>query len=126
MSIKNKIEVLVDLLYKKSMNDFEYWYGETVTYHEIEQESYIDMKEMLSNKVGSKFKVKKMRLISTGNTLTCRLIMSDYQYQKFISIYENRDKELKFVHNFGIESLREYDPSLYELKTKKNTDEDDE
>ena len=59
MSIKNKIEVLIDLLYKKSMNDFEYWYGETVTYHEIEQESYIDMKEMLSNKVGSKFKVKK-------------------------------------------------------------------
>ncbi len=108
------------------MNDFEYWYGETVTYHEIEQLSYIDMKDMLTEKVGSKFKVKKMRLISTGNTLTCRLIMSDSQYNKFLSIYKNRDMELNFVHNFKIESLREYDPSLYELKTKKNTDEDDE
>ena len=115
---KKVVKILIDLEFNGSMNSFEEFYGETVSYQEIEQESYIDFKNMLQDFLG-KIKLRKAREISKPNSLTCRLVINNNQYELFKSIYERKeiDKELSteeniiykkfnFLHNFRINNLR--------------------
>lgn len=115
---KKLLKALIDLEFDGSMNEFEEFYGDSMTYQQVEQESYIDFKHMVNNAIG-KIKFRKVRDISRENSLTCRLILTAKQYEKFKAIYNGEvvDKEkstesntvykkFSFLHKFKIHNLR--------------------
>jgi len=127
MDKKQPIEALVDLEFDGSTNKFEEFYGDSVTYQQVEQESYIEFKIMMNDFVG-KVKFRKSREISRPSSLTCRLTMSDVQYSLFEAIYkgESIDEEEStedkivyhrffFLHDFKICNIRLHDENNPEL-----------
>lgn len=97
---KPNVNLLIDLVYDGAMNQFEEFYGDSVSYHELEQESYIELKSMLTSEIG-KIKFRKAREIVAPKGLTCKLEMSQPQYDKFIDIYkENEEKKKRDAFNF--------------------------
>lgn len=115
---QKQLQVLIDLEFDGSPNEFEEFYGDTTTYQEVEQESYIDFKGMVTDYIG-KVKFRKARDISKENSLTCRLHMNVQQYQKFEAIYQgeeiNQEKSTEenpvyykftFLHDFKLCNLR--------------------
>lgn len=111
MSKQNKqtINLLIDLVYGGTMNQFEEFYGESVSYQELEQKSYIELKDMLVSEIG-RIKFRKAREISTTKGLACKLEMSKSQYDKFMGIYESKDKKVNsvfsFIYGFKISNAR--------------------
>lgn len=103
------ISLLIDLVYGGTINQFEEFYGESVSYQELEQESYIELKGILVSEIG-KIKFRKAREIITNNGLTCKLEMTNDQYDKFMDIYERKEKGAKspfsFVYGFKISNVR--------------------
>ena len=51
--------VLIDLKYHDSMNAFEYFFGDHVSYQEFEQKSYIEFKETMFEKINKNIKFRK-------------------------------------------------------------------
>lgn len=113
-----QLQILVDLEFNGSQNKFEEIYNDSVSYQEIEQESYIDFKSMVNNWIG-KVKFRKARDISKENSLTCRLSMTPSQYRKFEAIYKGEELnkststsenliyyKFRFLHDFKVCNLR--------------------
>lgn len=113
---KPNVNILVDLVYDGAMNQFEEFYGDSVSYHELEQESYIELKSMLTSEIG-RIKFRKAREIIAPKGLTCKLEMSQPQYDKFIDIYSRKEEKKKsdtfsFIHGFKISNVRiDQDPN---------------
>lgn len=118
MTKKNElISALVDLTYNGSYNQFEEFYGDHVSYKKLEQESYIDFKNMLSNFIG-KVKFRKAREISLKHSLTCRIEITRKQFEEFENILTGNEidkklpsgkvkyKKFFFIHNFCVKNLR--------------------
>ena len=76
---KDTKSVLIDLAYKGSMNEFEEFYGFAVTYQELEQQSYIEFKEIMFESINSKIKFRKYGRI--GNVLTVRAEMYEEEIE---------------------------------------------
>jgi len=93
------VKLLLDIRYGGSKNEFEEFYGDTVSYQEIEQESYQDLKMMVENEVG-KVKFRKARDISGDYFLTCKLEMSEVQFEVFDSIIKGEVINLKKTNDF--------------------------
>lgn len=106
---QKEVNLLVDLVYSGTMNQFEEFYGDTVSYQELEQQSYIELKSMLVSEIG-RVKFRKAREIVAPNGLTCKLEMSQPQYDKFMDIYECKPKGKKssfsFMYGFKITNVR--------------------
>jgi hypothetical protein len=119
-SRKETLPILLDLHYKFSSNHFEEFYGESVSYASIEQESYIDLKEMAFEKIGRGIKFRKFG--RQGNVLTVKMDITPSEYELFLKIFreeeiddeatENADGEIKykkfnFLHDFEISNIRD-------------------
>jgi len=78
-SRKNTLPVLLDIKFDGSLNKFEETYGDHITYAEIEQESYIDLKNMVFEKINPKIKFRKFN--REKNVLTLKVDMLDDEYQ---------------------------------------------
>lgn len=128
MAKKQLVEALVDLEFDGSQNKFEEFYGDAISYQQVEQESYIEFKMMVNEFVG-KVKFRKAREISTPNSLTCRLTMSEEQYSLFDAIYQGETideeksteeqvvyKRFFFLHDFKICNIRLNDENNPEEK----------
>lgn len=110
---KESLTILLDLSYNGSMNAFEEFYGDSVSYQELEQESYIELKTLINKELG-KVKFRKAREIIQENALTCKLEMSKKQYEKLLHIYNGeildksgkKHEPFKFVFNFKIHNIR--------------------
>ena len=76
--------VLIDLQYYASMNAFEEWYGDHVSYQELEQGSYIEFKEMIFEAISRGIKFRKYGRI--GNVLTVKADMLKTEIEKFKKI----------------------------------------
>src|SRR5574343_1021211 len=101
------IWVLSDLVFNGSMNKFEEIYGEHITYKELKQYSYIELKEMINESIGKVKKIRKVRDDSKKVGLTCRIQMTEEQYDKLLSIYSSNqesgdNKSFKFLYGFTI------------------------
>lgn len=131
------VKLLLNIRYQGSKNEFEEFYGDCVSYQEIEQESYQDLKLMVEKEIG-KAKFRKARDISGDDYLTCKVEMTDVQYNKFMSIHEGREVDLKktndyienpegaliykrfrFLHDFIIENVRFQSDELEEEERQK-------
>jgi hypothetical protein len=135
---KNTIPVLIDIRYAYSMNHFEEFYGDCVTYSEVEQESYIDLKMMVFEKVGDEIKFRKF--YRENNSLTVKADMLEKEFNLFKEILSGNviSRERKNIHNEEV--LREKFTFFHDfmisnvkimtkedlLKCKKNLQEEEE
>jgi len=121
---KGTLPILIDLHYKYSSNEFEEFYGDTVSYSEIEQTSYIDLKEMVFEKISRSIKFRKFG--RDKRILTVKMDIKPNEYDKFLSIFRegeideeatndleaNPDGIIKFnrfnfLHDFTISNIRD-------------------
>lgn len=109
------LSILLDLHYKFSTNYFEEFYGDSVSYVSIEQESYIDLKEMVFEQIGRGIKFRKFG--REGNVLTIKMDISSSEYELFLKIFKEEEVEDKltgeikkrkfnFLHDFEISNIR--------------------
>jgi hypothetical protein len=120
------------------MNHFEEFYGDCVTYAEIEQESYIDLKMMVFEKVGSEIKFRKF--YRENNSLTVKADMLEKEFDLFKNILngnvvsqEKKDaqsneflkEKFTFFHDFMISNVKIMTKEDL-LKCKKTLQEDEE
>jgi len=139
---KNILPILLDLHYKFSMNSFEEFYGNSVSYSEIEQESYIELKAMVFEMIGSRIKFRKFG--RDKNILTLKMDITPDEYEIFLRIFKEKDvdknatnnleqnpngilkyKKFNFLHDFTITNIRNL-TKAEKIKFKKNVDEYDE
>lgn len=128
------LPILLDLHYKFSTNHFEEFYGDSVSYSSIEQESYIDLKEMSFEQISRGIKFRKFGRL--GNILTIKMDISPSDYELFLSIFredefedqltgEIKNKKFNFLHDFKVSNIR--DLTMEEkIKFKKTFDPADE
>lgn len=74
---KNTKTVLIDIEYNGSLNDFEEFYGENISYQEIEQESYIEFKNMMFEYVNQEIKFRKYGRLSKCLTVKAEMLESE-------------------------------------------------
>ena len=120
---KNTIPILMDIRYKFSMNKFEEIYGEHISYSEIEQESYIDLKSMVFEKVSRNIKFRKFNREKNSLTLKADMLQDelnlfkDIMNMKVVDEKATNDKKnnpsgrkeyvrFNFVHDFIITNVR--------------------
>ncbi len=139
---KGTVPMLIDLHYKYSINKFEEFYGDSVSYSEIEQTSYIDLKEMVFEKINRGIKFRKYG--RNNRVLTVKMDIKPEEYDKFLSIFreEDIDKEatnnvelnpdgivkynrFNFLHDFTVSNIREL-TNEERIKFKKAIVEDEE
>lgn len=115
---------LIDIKYKHSMNHFYEFYGDNVSYSFVEQESYIDLKKMVFEKINENIKFRKY--CRDGMILTLKVEMLPEEFEKFKRILNEEEinweatnniktnpekKEIKhkfnFIHAYEIANLRQ-------------------
>lgn len=98
---QNTTIILIDMQYHDSINAFEEFYGDHITYQEIEQESYIEFKETMFEKIHRDIKFRKYGRI--GHVLTIKADMLMTEIEKFKTMLEKNS--IKFVHNWEISNV---------------------
>ena len=93
--------ILIDINYHSSLNKFEEDYGENVSYREMEQKSYIDLKDMIFEKIHPDIKFRKFGRIS--NTLTIKADMYPDEVE-FLKDLLKKDK-LKINTGWAIKEI---------------------
>lgn len=136
-SKKEVFPILLDLHYRYSMNKFEEFYGESVYYSEIEQVSYIDLKEMVFEKISKDIKFRKFG--RQGNVLTIKMDINLCDYELFLKIFKEEDideeatersngktkyQRFDFIHDFTVSNIRDLTREE-KIKFKKIIESDD-
>lgn len=85
---KNTLPILIDIRFNGSINKFEEVYGEHISYAEIEQESYIDLKTMIFEKINANIKFRKFN--REKHVLTLKADMLEKEYQTLQDILEKK------------------------------------
>jgi len=114
--------VLIDLRYHSSMNAFEEYYGDHITYQELEQESYIEFKEHIFESISRGIKFRKYGRI--GNVLTLRADMLKLEIEKFKKILEKND--INLVHKWIVSNVTIITDGLPEKGAPSEGDEEEE
>lgn len=139
---KGVFPILLDLHYKYPMNRFEEFYGDTVSYSEIEQVSYIDLKDMVFEKINRNIKFRKFGRDKRILTIKLDITPSEYEELLIIQKEETIDEEatndletnpegnikykrFNFIHDFTITNIRDLTKEE-SIKFKKVIIEDDE
>jgi len=99
--IKEILNILINIRYKFSMNKFEETYGESISYSRIEQESYIELKDMVVNELERKVKFRKHERV--GMILIVRAELTDKEFKKVIEL--NNKNSFPFFSNFIISKM---------------------
>lgn len=93
--------VLIDISYHGSMNEFEEFYGFNVTYSELEQRSYIELKEILFKNINDKIKFRKYGRI--GLVLTISAEMFDSELDELLKLIE--EDKVRTIYDWTIKDL---------------------
>lgn len=126
---RNNIKiVLIDIQFYDSLNEFEYQYGESITYKQMEQKSYIDFKEIMFEKVCKEIKFRKFGRI--GKILTIKAEMQKKEIDKFRSLLENDSINISFgwiISNVTLikdNKLTEHNTKFKKIKIEDSDDEE--
>lgn len=139
---KGTNSILIDLHYRYSANKFEEFYGDCVSYSEIEQVSYIDFKDMVFEMIGRGVKFRKFG--RERRVLTIKSDMTPSEYELFIKIVNKEEVDVEstndkdanpegetkylhfnFLHEFKVSNIRDL-TRAERIKFKKTTEEDEE
>jgi glycyl-tRNA synthetase alpha subunit len=94
---------LLDISYIYSMNKFEEFFGDNVSFSYIEQESYIDLKKMMFHYINDKIKFRKFERCEKSLTLTLKVEMFENEYKKLKNLIKNN--KIKFLHDYKITKI---------------------
>ena len=100
---KNTIDYLIDIRYKGSMNQFHEMYREDLAYADVEQESYVDLKQMVYESINNKIKFRKFE--RQGMTLRIKAEMTKEEHAKFLNLKNNN--KFFFIHNYVISDVKQ-------------------
>jgi hypothetical protein len=98
---KGTKDILIDIAYHGSMNEFEEFYGFNVTYQELEQRSYIELKETLFKNINDKIKFRKYGRI--GPILTIRAEMFESELDELVQLIE--EDKVRTIYDWVIKDL---------------------
>jgi len=98
----NTFVYLIDITYKYSMNSFYEFYGYNIPYSLIEQESYVELKQMVHEMINDKIKFRKYN--REGMILTLKVEFTNDEKEKFVYLLEKN--QFKFLHNYTIKDFR--------------------
>jgi hypothetical protein len=98
---KGTKDILIDIAYQGSMNEFEEFYGFNVTYQELEQRSYIELKETLFKNINDKIKFRKYGRI--GPILTIRAEMFESELNDLVQLIE--EDKVRTIYDWVIKDL---------------------
>lgn len=101
---KNTETYFMDIKFKYSMNYFEECYGDSVNYSFIEQESYIDLKKMVSELISDKIKFRKFERNKMVLTLKVEMLEEEMEKLKYLI----KEKQIKFLHEYEISNIKKY------------------
>lgn len=113
--------VLIDLQYNDSLNAFECWYGEHISYQEIEQKSYIEFKELMFSFICRDIKFRKYGRL--GQVLTLKADMLKIEIENFKKLLE--DEKIKLTHNWVISSITLIKDGKFDINKKISDNNDD-
>lgn len=93
--------VLIDMQYFDSINAFECWYGDNISYQEMEQRSYIELKDIIFSRINRDVKFRKYGRI--GQILTLKVDMLKWEIDKFVQMLKADD--IKLTHHWIISNI---------------------
>ncbi len=117
--------VLIDIQYDGSLNSFECEYGESISYQEIEQKSYVEFKDIMFESINKDIKFRKYGRI--GQVLTIKADMLNNEIEKLKNMLIT--SEIKMLHNWIVSNVTIItDSKKFEetIKKTKLLSEDDE
>jgi len=121
--------ILIDIQFYESLNEFEYQYGDFVSYKQMEQKSYIDFKELMFENICRDIKFRKFGRF--GKILTIKAEMLKGEIEKFRILLENDQISIGYgwvVSNVTIikdDKINEQNSKFKKIKSN-NLDDDEE
>lgn len=122
--------LLIDIQFYESLNEFEYQFGETITYKQMEQRSYIDFKEIMFDSICRDIKFRKFGRL--GKILTIKAEMLKNEIEKFRQLLESDKIQMSYgwiISNVTLikdEKINEKNSKFKKLSTKEFEDEEDD
>jgi hypothetical protein len=122
--------LLIDIQFYESLNEFEYQFGETITYKQMEQRSYIDFKEIMFDSICRDIKFRKFGRL--GKILTIKAEMLKNEIEKFRQLLESDRIQMSYgwiISNVTLikdEKINEKNSKFKKLSTKEFEDEEDD
>lgn len=120
---ENTKVVLIDIQYEGSLNSFECEYGDSVSYQEIEQKSYVEFKDLMFDFINKDIKFRKYGRI--GQVLTIKADMLNDEIDKLkILLAQN---EIKMLHSWVVSNItiitdsKKFDENLKKIKDNLHT-----
>lgn len=103
MQDNNKInDVLIDIRFAYSMNKFEEEYNDSVSYADLKQETYIQLKNQINELLNRKVKFRKYE--HNGMVLTIRSEISKNEFELIKE--KNEEGYFEFLYSFIISDVR--------------------
>jgi hypothetical protein len=121
--------ILIDIQFYESLNEFEYQYGDFISYKQMEQKSYIDFKELMFENICRDIKFRKFGRF--GKILTIKAEMLKSEIEKFRILLENDQINIGYgwvVSNVTIikdDKINEQNSKFKKIKSN-NLDDDEE
>jgi len=97
----NTTTVLIDMRYKNSINQFQEFYGENISYQELEQHSYVELKQVLFEAINPDIKFRKYGRID--RTLTIKADMLESEITLLNKMLESN--EIRLFYDWTITEL---------------------
>ena len=119
--------ILIDIQFYESLNEFEYQYGDFISYKQMEQKSYIDFKELMFENICRDIKFRKFGRF--GKILTIKAEMLKSEIEKFRILLENNQINIGYgwiVSNVTIIKDDKINEQNSKFKKIKSNDLDDE
>lgn len=122
--------LLIDIQFYDSLNEFEYQYGDSITYKQMEQKSYIDFKELMFENICRDIKFRKFGRF--GKILTIKAEMLKNEIERFRFLIEEDQINIGYgwiISNVTIikdNKINEQNSKLKKIKTNDLDDEDED
>ena len=122
--------ILIDIQFHESLNEFEYQYGDFISYKQMEQKSYIDFKEIMFENICRDIKFRKFGRF--GKILTVKAEMLKSEIEKFRFLLENDQISIGYgwiISNVTIikdNKINEQNSKFKKIKNNNLDDDDDE
>lgn len=121
--------LLIDIQFYESLNEFEYQFGDSITYKQMEQKSYIDFKELMFENICREIKFRKFGRL--GKILTIKAEMLKNEVEKFRDLLENDKLQISYgwiISNVTLIKDNKIEDKNNKFKkiTSKDSDEEEE
>lgn len=122
--------VLIDIQFYESLNEFEYQFGESITYKQMEQRSYIGFKDIMFESISRDIKFRKFGRL--GKILTIKAEMLKNEITKFKTLLEEDQIQIGYgwiISNVTLikeNKIKDHNTKLKRIKVDDNDEEEED